>query len=67
VAHPKQKICCVSHADVIKLIAAHYLGVHIDLFQRIDISPGSISVISIGGYGPRVHALNAVPVPPAGR
>ena len=39
-AHPKQKVCIVSHADVIKLITAHYLGVHIDLFQRIDISPG---------------------------
>jgi probable phosphoglycerate mutase len=66
-AHPKQKICCVSHADVIKLIAAHYLGVHIDLFQRIDISPGSITVISIGDFGPRVHALNTVPLTTAGR
>jgi probable phosphomutase (TIGR03848 family) len=65
--HPKQKICCVSHADVIKLIAAHHLGVHIDLFQRIDISPGSITVISIGAYGPRVHALNMVPTVESGR
>lgn len=66
-AHPRDKICCVSHADVIKLVAAHYLGVHIDLFQRIDISPGSITVISVGDYGPRVHALNTVPLPAAGR
>ena len=66
-AHPRDKICCVSHADVIKLIVAHYLGVHIDLFQRIDISPGSITVISVGDYGPRVHAVNTVPLPAAGR
>jgi probable phosphoglycerate mutase len=61
--HPRQKVCVVSHADVIKLITAHYLGVHIDLFQRIDISPASITVISIGDFGPRVHAVNTVPVP----
>ena len=66
-AHPKQKICCVSHADVIKLITAHYLGMHIDLFQRIDISPGSITIISIGDFGPRVHAVNTVPQIQAGR
>lgn len=66
-AHPKQKICCVSHADVIKLITAHYLGMHIDLFQRIDISPGSITVLSVGDFGPRVHAINTVPVPQPGR
>ena len=66
-AHPKDKICCVSHADVIKLVAAHYLGMHIDLFQRIDISPGSLTVISLGDFGPRVHAVNTVPVPEAGR
>lgn len=66
-AHPKQKVCCVSHADVIKLITAHYLGMHIDLFQRIDISPGSITVVSVGDFGPRVHAINTVPLPLAGR
>ena len=66
-AHPRQKICCVSHADVIKLVTAHYLGMHIDLFQRIDISPGSITVLSLGDYGPRVHAVNAVPVVQVGR
>ena len=58
---PRKVLCCVSHADVIKLVAAHYLGVHIDLFQRIDVGPASITVISVGDEGPRVHALNAPP------
>ena len=31
--HPKGRVCCVSHGDVIKLVVAHYSGVHIDLFQ----------------------------------
>jgi probable phosphomutase (TIGR03848 family) len=60
-AHPKQAVCCVSHADVIKLIAGHYLGVHIDLFQRIDIGPASTSVIAIGEGGPRVLSVNVPP------
>lgn len=63
--HPKGKVCCVSHGDVIKLIAAHYLGVHIDLFQRIVIGPASVSVISITAQGPYVVALNNCPLPPA--
>lgn len=62
--HPKGKVCCVSHGDVIKLIAAHYLGVHIDLYQRIVIGPASVSVISLGSYGPRILALNNCPLTP---
>ncbi len=59
--HPKQSVCVVSHGDVIKLVAAHYLGLHIDLFQRIVIVPASITVISVSDDGPRMLALNVVP------
>ncbi len=59
--HPKDRICIVSHGDVIKLLVAHYIGIHIDLFQRIVIAPGSFSVIAIGIQGPAVLALNVVP------
>ncbi|MCD4686886.1 MAG: MSMEG_4193 family putative phosphomutase [Anaerolineae bacterium] len=55
---PKQRIAVVSHSDVIKLIVAHYLGVHLDLFQRIDISPASISIIQLGGDRPFVRCVN---------
>ena len=66
--HPKQTICCVSHADVIKLILAHYLGMHVDLFQRIDVGPASVSVIAVGETGPRVVTVNsAAPIPPGKR
>ena len=44
---PRDMIVVVSHADLIKLVLAHYLGVHIDLFQRIVISPASISAIAL--------------------
>lgn len=35
-----------SHGDVIKAIVADALGLHLDLFQRIVIEPGSLSAIS---------------------
>ena len=61
VEYPRKAVCCVSHADVIKLIAAHYLGMHIDLFQRIDVGPASITTITVTEDGPRVHAVNMIP------
>jgi probable phosphomutase (TIGR03848 family) len=54
--HNQETIVVVSHADLIKLILAHYLGVHIDLFQRIDISPASVSVLALPADG-RVYVL----------
>ncbi len=49
--HPDDMIIVVSHADLIKLVLAHYLGVHIDLFQRLTIAPASISVITLPEQG----------------
>ncbi|MDQ2807690.1 MAG: histidine phosphatase family protein [Chloroflexota bacterium] len=48
---PKAIIAVVSHADLIKLLLAHYLGVHIDLFQRIVIAPASASVLDLTDTG----------------
>ncbi len=57
--HPDDLIVVVSHADLIKLILAHYLGVHIDLFQRLVISPASASVITLAANGSvRILRLN---------
>jgi probable phosphoglycerate mutase len=58
---PRQAVCCVSHADVIRLVTAHYLGVHLDLFQRIVIDPASLTVVAVGDEGPRVIAINVPP------
>lgn len=49
--HEKELVVVVSHADVIRLLLAHYLGVHIDLFQRIIISPASASIIVLSPNG----------------
>jgi probable phosphoglycerate mutase len=49
--HNEEIIVVVSHADVIKLLLAHYLGIHLDLFQRIGLSPASVSAIDLNPKG----------------
>lgn len=56
--HPKQIIAVVSHADLIKLAISYYVGMHIDLFQRLVINPCSLSAIQFERMGPRLLALN---------
>lgn len=58
-AHSGETIVCVSHADPIKAVIAHAVGTHLDLFQRIVISPCSISVISWSSGSPVVLAVNS--------
>lgn len=55
---PKDVIACVSHADPIKLAVAFYVGLPMDLFQRLSISPASISALLINEQGSRLLTLN---------
>jgi probable phosphomutase (TIGR03848 family) len=57
--HPGQTVVAVSHADPIKAALAQALGTHLDLFQRIIVSPCSISAVLYGPTGPAVLAANS--------
>jgi probable phosphomutase (TIGR03848 family) len=48
----------VSHGDIIKSILADALGMHLDLFQRINVNPASVSIIRYGTSRPDVVATN---------
>ena len=50
----------VSHGDVIKAIVADALGVHLDMFQRIQIDPCSLTVIRYTTLRPFVVRVNDV-------
>ena len=54
----KAVIACISHSDMIKLAIAHYLGLPLDLFQRLVVEPGSISVLAIHDGYTRLVKLN---------
>lgn len=43
--HGDDTIAVVSHADVIKAVVAHFLGMPLDAFQRLVVSPASSSVL----------------------
>ncbi len=58
--HPRGVVVAVSHADPIKAAAAHAMGTHLDLFQRIVISPCSVTAIGYGPAGPTVLTLNSI-------
>ena len=57
-AHPGRTVVAVSHADPIKAAVAHALGTHLDLFQRIVVSPCSVTAIAYTATGPAVLAVN---------
>ncbi len=57
--HPGETIVAVSHADPIKAAVAHAMGTHLDLFQRVVVSPCSVSAILYGVDGPVVLAVNS--------
>lgn len=66
-AHPGGVVVCFSHADPIKAAVAHALGTPLDLFQRIFISPGSVSAISyVEGQDPAVLMVNSTSEPLSG-
>ena len=48
----------VTHGDVIKSILADALGMHLDLFQRINVGPASASIVHYGPHRPTVYATN---------
>lgn len=59
-AHPGGVVVCFSHADTIKAAVAHALGTTLDLFQRIMISPGSVSAVTfVDGQAASVRMVNS--------
>ncbi len=56
--HAGEVVAIISHADVIKACLAHYLGVHLDLFQRIIVNPASLSVVHLSPLGVMIASVN---------
>jgi len=56
--HPGECIAIVSHADPLRALLAHFLGIAIDLMLRFEISPASVSVVESGEWGPRILCVN---------
>ena len=58
-AHSEGRVAIVSHADPIKAAVSYFAGTPIDLIDRIEIWPCSVSVIAVDEGGPRISRINA--------
>jgi probable phosphoglycerate mutase len=56
--HEHQTVVVVSHADPIKAAIAHFAGMHLDLFQRLHVSPASVTVLDFHAHGASLVKCN---------
>lgn len=55
---PKDLVICVSHSDLIKLAVAYFIGLPLDMFQRLHISPASITALMLSQMGGHLLTMN---------
>lgn len=56
--HRNQTVAVFGHADPIKAAIAYYAGIPLDLFQRLEISPASVSIVEVYEETARLLLLN---------
>lgn len=57
--HSGETVVCVSHADIIKAAVAHFVGMPLDTFQRLVVSPASVTTVALPDGGmPMLLRLN---------
>lgn len=56
--HCDETVVVVSHSDMIKAAVTYYAGIHLDLCQRIEISPASVSIVELYEETARITLLN---------
>jgi probable phosphoglycerate mutase len=56
--HPDGCVAVVSHADVLKAVVGHLLGVPIDLQHRLELAPASVTEAELTPWGARVLRVN---------
>ena len=58
-AYPDGRVVAVSHADVIKAVLCHVLGLSLDRMGSFDVDPASVSTVVAWAGGAKVVGLNA--------
>ena len=56
--HPQATVAVVSHSDLLKSALAYYAGIPLDLFQRLEIGPASVSIVEVYAETARLVLLN---------
>lgn len=56
--YPGARIAIVTHAEIIRAAVLHHLGLALEAFDRIEISPASVTILRIGQEDAELTALN---------
>jgi broad specificity phosphatase PhoE len=56
--HGNANVALVSHADVIRAAICYLVGISIDLIERLEISPCSVSVVALHEAGATLLTVN---------
>jgi len=62
--HPQDTIAVVSHADVLKAILVHYLGMSLSHLHRLALTTGSLTTLDLTDKAVRLLGHNFVPPAP---
>jgi probable phosphoglycerate mutase len=58
--HGNSSVVVVTHGDVVRAIVAYHAGIPLDLFQRIEIDPASVSTLDLTEDSARILQLNGM-------
>lgn len=56
--HPDGMVAVFSHGDPLRTALAHFAGIDLDHFLRLQIDPGSVSIVALHDGGPHILGLN---------
>jgi len=55
------RVCLVSHGDPIRLLLTHCLGAELPVYRRLQVAPGSVSLVRAGAQRSEVLCVNLRP------
>ncbi len=58
--NPDATIALFSHGDPLRSAILYYLGMPVDFIHRIELSPASVSLLTLDRNGPQFHFINRV-------
>jgi probable phosphoglycerate mutase len=60
-AHPQGAVVLVTHSDIVKALACHWLGLSLDFHNRFEVAPASLTTAVVGDWGAKLVRLNEQP------
>jgi len=57
---PEKHIALVSHGDPIRAVLCYWLGMPLDFLHRLEVAPGSLSIVRVGDHEAVVQSVNVI-------